>query len=377
MVSRDTSRKCRDALNSGFTLVELLVVIAIIGVLVALLLPAIQAAREAARRAQCNNQLRQQGLALQNHHTALGTFPAGVEMAGSIGAGGGRSTWAIEILPYMEDQKLLDMYNRFRNQNMESANLQEFRQQTIASYQCPSDFPAELVAPDSGPAVGVGGRGSAEGAEYGTSSYRGNAGRGVPRSGASSVTWYLGQQLEEPLDLGWRGPLHAVIPKSVIKNREFVPSTPNDIILAQLQKESMRTITDGSTNTLMLAESTNLYNRRRSFWAYSWGNYILSQGWTAPNGETFAAVFWGNYSEAGSQQGRGCMDVLGGPDHRQMKQEQCQAGWYSGHPGGMNTQKCDGSGSWVSFDVDGVVFAYLTSIAGGEIEGDPHPQLSL
>lgn len=61
----------------GFTLVELLVVIAIIGILVALLLPAIQAAREAARRTQCMNQLRQMGIALQNHVDAFKVFPTG------------------------------------------------------------------------------------------------------------------------------------------------------------------------------------------------------------------------------------------------------------------------------------------------------------
>lgn len=59
----------------GFTLVELLVVIAIIGVLVALLLPAIQAAREAARRNSCQNKLKQIALGLQSHHDAFRRFP--------------------------------------------------------------------------------------------------------------------------------------------------------------------------------------------------------------------------------------------------------------------------------------------------------------
>jgi prepilin-type N-terminal cleavage/methylation domain-containing protein/prepilin-type processing-associated H-X9-DG protein len=89
----------------GFTIVELLVVIAIIGVLVSLLLPAVQAAREAGRRVQCQNHLKQLGVALHNYHDTLKAFPP------SHLAAPWRHNWAPFLFPYLEQQNLQDVYN--------------------------------------------------------------------------------------------------------------------------------------------------------------------------------------------------------------------------------------------------------------------------
>ncbi|TVS20207.1 MAG: DUF1559 domain-containing protein [Planctomycetaceae bacterium] len=94
--------------NRAFTLVELLVVIAIIGVLVALLLPAVQAAREAARRTQCNNNLKQWGLALHNHHDTFKGFPPTRQIGGGHHD---RRNGFIALLQFIEQGAAYDAIN--------------------------------------------------------------------------------------------------------------------------------------------------------------------------------------------------------------------------------------------------------------------------
>jgi prepilin-type N-terminal cleavage/methylation domain-containing protein/prepilin-type processing-associated H-X9-DG protein len=91
--------------RSGFTLIELLVVIAIIGTLVGLLLPAVQSAREAARRTECQNNLRQLGLALHNHCDAFEGLPAARTVSPALHG------WCVDLLPFVEQSALHEGYD--------------------------------------------------------------------------------------------------------------------------------------------------------------------------------------------------------------------------------------------------------------------------
>jgi prepilin-type N-terminal cleavage/methylation domain-containing protein/prepilin-type processing-associated H-X9-DG protein len=126
----------------GFTLIELLVVISIIAILIGLLLPAVQSVREAARRAQCVNNLKQMGLALQNYHDEMGTFPMSyaarsrfVDGATDTAPGWG---WGTMILAQLEQSPLFHSVNFVLP--VEGLENSTVVRASIATYLCPSDI---------------------------------------------------------------------------------------------------------------------------------------------------------------------------------------------------------------------------------------------
>lgn len=127
----------------GFTLIELLVVIAIIAILIGLLLPAVQKVRDAAARAQCQNNLKQIGLALNNYNDVYGCFPPGYIDGNTnpsstpnndIGPGWG---WASFLLPFVEQQNVYNQIN-FKVGIGLGSNA-TVSQMPLKIYQCPAD----------------------------------------------------------------------------------------------------------------------------------------------------------------------------------------------------------------------------------------------
>ncbi len=140
--------------SKAFTLIELLVVIAIISVLIALLLPAVQAAREAARRAQCVNNLKQTGLALNNYISAINVLPPGRVNSHITGQGNCWGAYA-ELLPQLEQQSLFNCFNfnlppdTDPTTTLAAANVTGF-ETFLNALICPSDSSPVLVTVSNG-----------------------------------------------------------------------------------------------------------------------------------------------------------------------------------------------------------------------------------
>jgi prepilin-type N-terminal cleavage/methylation domain-containing protein len=353
------SPKCAKG-RRGFTLIELLVVIAIIAILIGLLLPAVQKVREAAARLSCQNNLKQIGLALHNFHDARSSFPSGGMQTGQNGTNC-YSNWAIDILPFMEQDNIYRQYNQ-TVVNEHPLNLFA-TQQSIKSYNCPSDnLQGILEAPASGPFNGGGSNGQIPAQ---TVPSRGNdqwmhgsysAVSGIIDMTVGHAVWDTFEPQLWPSSRRFaantKGILHGTA--SAFNGIPAMTNLGSGNVSVSIMggPETMSSIQDGTSNTLLVGErylvDQGPLTRRSTFWAFTYGSYaagsISTESRTLFNSYTRCATTPGLYGD-----------------------QTCKRGFSSAHTGTINFVMGDGSVRTIRTSVDMRLLRGMATIQGGEV----------
>jgi prepilin-type N-terminal cleavage/methylation domain-containing protein len=306
----------------GFTLVELLVVIAIIGILIALLLPAVQSAREAARRMQCSNNLRQIGLAILNYESQHKVFPpGGITKTTTCRIEGdwttqNMSSWTVMILPFLEEKARYDQYDHagtFAATWLRKGAVNHPKQfRPLAKFECPSD-------PRSG-------------REWPLNNYFGCQGGGAtPECFASSAPT-----------------------RKIFRNGMFFANS----------RIGFPNLLDGSSNTLMVGESRYMTTKTDT---ESWSEGDRDK-WHSWDSASIRATTNGEWSMTiGLAATNLPINSFDTPNWPQMT-----SSFSSYHPGGCHMLMGDGSGHFVSENINLDLYRSLGPIAdGGPTGGFP------
>jgi prepilin-type N-terminal cleavage/methylation domain-containing protein/prepilin-type processing-associated H-X9-DG protein len=323
----------------GFTLIELLVVIAFIAILFGLLLPAVQKVREAAARAKCMNNLKQIGLALHNHHDARGTFPPGGMQTGDNGTPC-YTNWAIEILPFIEQQAIYNLYNQTQL-NTATVNYNAVALKRVSTYECPSDTLVGLSeAPASGPDTSR---------PWMHGSYRAVSGVIVtPISWGCWDTFEPAKWPAPPFVGTTKGVLHGTAAAYNGVPAQTGGTSPGVSVMGG--PERMASISDGTSNTLMVGECTFTdVTRRATFWAYTYASY--NQSSVSDDSSTLT----NNYNKCANLNVHGYGDQM------------CKRSFGSNHTNGLNFVMGDGSVRFVSYSVSIPILRAAATIQGGEV----------
>ena len=342
----------------AFTLIELLVVIAIIAILIGLLLPAVQKVREAAARAQCQNNLKQLSLAMVNYHDAAGYFPAANYSPQTPAAQGNPSntfhSWRAFTLAYIEQGNVQSLYDPNKSWFDTTANSGGKSNAQVASlpvktFQCPS-VPARA-------------------ATTGISNWNGGPPATItfPDGPAGTTDYDTMNGTKEYIYAALYGLTCAASTCKEYTNQSRGAMFKN-------QPTSILQITDGTSNTLMIAECGGrplVYINGKPVTATPYPGstdpvpnnqgicYTDSEGPFSLDGADADGKLWPKNTGAAS------LPIYTAAFNRTNFNDP-----YAFHTGGMNVAFCDGHVQFVRESIGMKLFAGIISRAGGEVLGD-------